>query len=96
MPEGQTEEEYGQEFWILAYAETSSCTLDFAVPLPTSLTLGHLEVNCPKGARETTLGCLPGRRFDSFAVLIHRIKGLSQTIHPGGYSSGVLFVNLPW
>ena len=81
MPEGQTEEEYGQEFWILAFAEASSCTLDFAVPLPTSLTLGHL---------------LPGRRFDSFAVLIHRIKGLSQTKHPGGYSSGVFFVNLPW
>ena len=32
-----------------------------AVPHPTSLTLGHLKVNCPKGAREATLGCLPGR-----------------------------------
>ena len=29
-----------------------------ATPHPTSLTLGHLKVNCLKGAREATLGCL--------------------------------------
>ena len=46
-PKG-TEEEYGQKSTIFISSEASSCTLDFAVPLPTSLTLGHL---------------LPGRRF---------------------------------
>ena len=68
MPEGQPEEEYGQKLWIFASDEASSRTIDFTVPLPTSLPLGHLEVNCPDGAREATLGCLPGRRFGSFAA----------------------------
>ena len=68
MPEGQPEEEYGQKSLIVTSVEASSCALDFAIHLPTSLTLGHLEVNCPDGAREATLGCLPGRRFGGFAV----------------------------
>ena len=48
MPEGQTEEEHGQKSKIFTSVEAYSYALDFAVPLPTSLTLGHL---------------LPGRRF---------------------------------
>ena len=43
-----TEEECGRKCWIIASFQALSGTLDFAVPLPTSLTLGHL---------------LPGRRF---------------------------------
>ena len=51
MPEGQTEEEYGHIFWIIAFVQASSRVIDFAIPLPTSLSLGHL---------------LPGRRFFTF------------------------------
>ena len=43
-----TEEECGCKCWIIASFQALSGALDFAVPLPTSLALGHL---------------LPGRRF---------------------------------
>ena len=53
-PFSMTEEECGQNSFVFASFQTSTRTLDFAVPLPSFFmpTLGHEKIHLPPGGRD--------------------------------------------